>query len=216
MKKLSTTLTTVSLCLSGVIATAQPSPRVFTDRTDFLNGTGATDCTGTLPQLGLIPGGAGARLHLGCATFSITSPAFNLFSDEFTPLLPGFELGISDVENLNADFDSPVFAAGFDFVDRTTGDPDCPGFDSIFTVTLLNGSTTVGSFTFNAPNNIASFIGVQSSTPFSRLQIRETTGGCENDFFGQFYVTPVPEPSTWSLLLLGGAALRFAFRKKQL
>ncbi|MCX6917531.1 MAG: hypothetical protein NT167_31600, partial [Verrucomicrobia bacterium] len=31
------------------------------------------------------------------------------------------------------------------------------------------------------------FVGVQCSEPFDRLEIRETSGGCDNEFFGEFY-----------------------------
>ncbi len=183
------TLATVLLCWCSATA-AQQTVHVFTNKLEFIETTTATNCTGLLPRSpGLVPGGA---LHLGPVTLS----AARFQCNEFTPLLPGGELLITGLENLNVDFDEAVTAAGFDIVDTTTGSGgSCPGLDSIFTVTLLDGSIVVSTFSFNAPNDIASFIGIQSSSPFRRLEIRETSGGCENDFFGTVYcraVSPGP------------------------
>lgn len=73
-------------------------------------------------------------------------------------------------------------------------------------------------FNFNAPNNTASFVGVWSDIAFNKVQIRETSGGIDNEYFGRFYTVqvaaPVPEPAKY----LAGAMLLLplafgAFRK---
>lgn len=53
------------------------------------------------------------------------------------------------------------------------------------------------SFTFNAPNDTAAFVSVAGDEFFDRLDIRETIGGNENDFYGRVYtcVSAVTEPS---------------------
>ena len=50
------------------------------------------------------------------------------------------------------------------------------------------------------------------------MEIRETTGGIEDDYFGQFYAglaAPVPEPETWALMLAGLGLTGFAVRRKR-
>jgi len=49
-----------------------------------------------------------------------------------------------------------AYAFGFDFVEPRL-DPNFGAayIDSTFTVTLFSGDTSVGSFTFNAPDDIA-------------------------------------------------------------
>ena len=194
---------------------------VFENRTDFLLATGATPTT-ALPNLGLIPGGSAARQTVGDLTFSIEIlPSSNelfigsagepaLGGQPWTSRLPGNHIAISGLENLNVDIASPVFSFGFDFVEPEN-DPfiHAPFIDSTFGVILLNEGLSVASFTFNAPDDTAAFIGVWTSSPFQRVEIREIVGGAENEFFGQFYtgITPVPEPGTLILLGSGLAGL---------
>jgi hypothetical protein len=151
---------------------------------------------------------------VGSVTFSITPPSSQLYigtlgisnviNNDWTLGLPGPDIAISDVENLNMGLSSPVYALGFDFVEPEK-DPNlnAPFVDSTFTVTLKNNVVTVDSFTFNRPSDIAAFVGIWGDTAFDRVEIRETTGGIENEFFGQVYTgtTPVPEPGI--LILLG-------------
>ena len=92
--------------------------------------------------------------------------------------------------------------------------------DSTFEVTLMNTSTAtaINSFTFNADDNVAYFVGAWTDTAFDAVEIREIIGSNDNEFFGQFYTgtTPVPEPATMLLLasgLAGLAAFRKGFRK---
>jgi len=91
---------------------------------------------------------------------------------------------------------NPVYAFGFEFVEPEN-DTNMNGIfvDSTFEVTLLGGGSFIESFTFNAANDIAAFVGVSSDVAFNRVQIREITGGPENEFFGQFYTSPVPVPA---------------------
>ena len=179
---------------------------VFNDKTTFLTSTSATSATGPLPNLALIPGGAAASQTVGTVTFTITPPSSELYIGaagvnpvpgfDWTAINPGPDIAISDIENLNADLSSAVFSLGFDFVEPTTGfgcnNTTC--VDSTFSVTLKNGPTTVGSFQFNAPDNVLAFVGVQSDTEFDRVEIREITGNNDDEYFGEFY-TSIPPPS---------------------
>lgn len=92
--------------------------------------------------------------------------------------------------------------------------------DSVFTVELLLNTTLVGSFSFNSPNDTAAFNGVWSDSAFNKVEIQETTGGIENEFFGQFYIgtdqmtiQTVLEPLT---ILGAGTAIAFGtgFKRK--
>jgi hypothetical protein len=161
-------------------------------------------------------------------TFSITLPSYELYlgaggdptvvDQDFTLRLPGPDLGISDRENLNADLAASVFALGFDFAEPEN-DPNlgnAPPIDSSFLVTLLQGAIPVGTFTFNEPNDTAAFVGVWSDMSFDRVEIRETVGGADNEFFGQFYTSArapgvIPEPAAiliWGFFAIGVVGCR--------
>jgi hypothetical protein len=137
--------------------------------------------------------------------------------------LPGSELSVSfgaegaAKEDLNLLPAGPVFSLGFDFVEPQF-DPqvNAPFVDSTFTVTVRAGATSLFSFTFNAPNDAASFVGVWGDQPFDRVEIRETTGDDENEFYGRVYTgsasAAVPEPTACVLLSTGLIALLGARR----
>ena len=92
--------------------------------------------------------------------------------------------------------------------------------DSTFSVTLLTGASVVaGSFSFNAPDNVAAFVGVTSATPFSKAEIREVVGGIENETIGHVHtsnapVTAVPEPGSTALRLGGLAGVAALMRRR--
>jgi hypothetical protein len=79
------------------------------------------------------------------------------------------------------------------------------------TIVLLAGCHDAGTpfhtFTFNAENDVAAFVGIWSEIPIKLLEIRELTDDNGDEFFGDFYAgqtapPPIPEPST--LVTLGG------------
>ena len=191
MKKMILTL----LMILGLNMSAHAAIVTFDDKLVFLTATGATTATGALPDSGLIPGGAGASETVGDVTFSIAAPSSALYigtagqvgivNNDWTTRLPGSDIAISGVENLNADLAISVFSLGFDFVE-SEDDPNvnAPFIDSIFGVSLFEGGSLVDSFTFNAPNDIAAFVGVWGDTPFNRVEIREIVGGIDDEFFG--------------------------------
>jgi len=196
-------IASISMAIPAKVAQASPTIFTFSDKTIFLAATGATSATGPLPNLGQIPGGAAATQTVGNVTFSLSPPSSALFigtggAADWTVRLPGPDIGISDVENLNMDLASPVFSLGFDFVKPQT-DPNVNAAfgNSTFTVTLKNGATTVDSFNFSSPSiafptDTADFVGVWSDAAFNRVEIRETVGGIDNEFFGQVYTGIAP------------------------
>jgi hypothetical protein len=209
---------------------AEANLATFSNQTTFLSATGATLATEALPDLP----GVYNTVHLGSVTFTDVSGwkfwvggLSSSTPNNWTTLLEGNEIAINSAENLDVTFDAPVYSAGFDFAEPGAlsvsspyaNDASYPYADSIFTVTLKNNSTTVGTFTFNAPDEVASFVGVWSDTAFNRMEIRETTGAIEDDYFGQFYTgnaAPVPEPETYALMLAGLGMVGFAARRRNI
>jgi hypothetical protein len=199
------------LAVRGWHAHASAALTVFTDKNLFLVQTEASSATGPLPNLGKIPGGPDGTATVGRITFSIAPPSANFSigagdnpnvrNGDFTLLTPGHDIGLGGVENLNIAVDGPVFALGFDFVEP--GRPDCyttPCSDSTFTVTLKDGEATVGTFTFNAPNDVLAFVGVWSDTPFRRVEIRDTTATIDNEYFGEVFTgTRAADPAEWGI-----------------
>jgi hypothetical protein len=202
---------------------AQAAPSVYSDKSKFLAETGSTQATTAYPN-------TGSSQHLGLTSGSVSFHAvaessyttgYLYFTPE-TTRLPGNVISINAFEDLDVAFAAPVHSFGFDFVepqfDPNVGDTFQ---DSTFTVTLRQNITSVGTFTFNAPNDQAAFVGAFNAVTFDNVQIRETVGGVENEFFGQFYTSatgltpaPVPEPGTGALLFAGLAAVAAAQRRK--
>ena len=193
----------------------------YTDKTTFLTDTGATSATGPLPNLGVIPGGGAASQTVGSATFTITPPSSTLIfgtlgqvvtNNDWTLRLPGNDIAISDIENLNVDLSSTVYSFGIDLAEPET-DPNinAPFIDSTFTVTIKNGGSFVDSFTVNPPNDVAAFLGIWTDVPFDRVEIRETTGGVGNEFFGEVFTNNIPNrPVGGELLPIDNTALLLA------
>ncbi len=169
----------------------------FSDQADFFNQTGATSASGAYPNLN---SSGSPSVTLGDVT--ITTASSTLFigqAGDWTPLIPGHDIAISGPEHLDLDFANPVFALGYQMVDD--------GSNSVFTVTLKNQGNFVDSFTYDSPGGQLFFVGVTSDAAFDRAEIRETTGGAENEYFGEFFISTndtnvVPEPSSLVFLLL--------------
>lgn len=166
----------------------------FCDRTTFLSATEAETATGTIPNLGRRNSST-----VGDDTFSDVPPGAGIWigtgtSFDWTPINPGNDIAVDGIEDLNVDLANPVFALGFDFVEPSV---DCAVdprlcFDSTFEVTILDGLTSVGVFTFNAPDDVLAFVGVWSDVSFNRVEIRDLTATVDDEYFGEFYTSNVP------------------------
>lgn len=187
----------------------------FDNRAAFIAATGAT-------AIGPIPMSASTGdFSLGGLNFITEPPAsFNRSRNWSTVISEAFDLAINGREQFNIESAGPIFSIGFDFHEPILSTPPGPTdpdtcntvaascIPSEFEVTLLNGAAIVDSFQFQSPtphnnNLLLQFVGVGSSDPFDRIEIRELVGTADNEFFGNFLIgrTPVPEPAT--LLLLG-------------
>ncbi|NER35226.1 MAG: hypothetical protein F6J93_14650, partial [Oscillatoria sp. SIO1A7] len=155
--------------------------KVYDDKANFLGQTGATAISPFQNREDF------SSLTLDGLTFSAVG-SDSLSIKDRTPRLPGLDLTSNGTEQLNIDLPNPVNFFGFDFTEPEF-DPgvNATFVDSKFEVTLLSGGTTVDSFEFEPPNDIASFVGFSSGETFDRVEIREIVGANENEFFGNFY-----------------------------
>ena len=179
---------------------------IFQDKSAFLTATGAKAATGNLPNLGLIPP-EGASV--GTVTFTVAPGGNTLFTgvnrlfigakgltggikDWYKPMA-GNDIAL-DYENIQVNFFRPVTAMGFLFSEPNITMPLWGGTpqDSTYTVTLYNGIIPIGSFDFNAPDDVVSFIGVQTDEPFTSAQIIDTTGNKDDEYFGSFFTVQIP------------------------
>jgi hypothetical protein len=181
---------------------------LFTDRTAFVTATGATG-------VGAIPEGLGP-FTLGPLSFQDQSGSSMAHERNWSTLITeNFDLAVSGPENYNVVSSSvSLFAFGFDFHEPSLSTPPGPVFpdtcntacvESTFQITVLNGALVVGSHVFSMPDDVLTFVGVSSTDPFNRIEIREIMGTNDNEFFGNFLVgrEPVPEPSLLALLGIG-------------
>jgi hypothetical protein len=180
----------VGSLVAGLAASAQGA-LLFDNRADFQVVTNAGPAA-PIPNLGFV----GQSQTVDTLTYS--TPSSQMFMgtlgtpvapDPWTVRIPGNQIALSGTEDLNVDLVHPTYAIGFDFVEPEN-DPNVNAdfVDSTFTVTLYSGAVMVDSFSFNAPNDAAAFVGYWADSAFDRIEIRETTGATENEFYGQFYV----------------------------
>ncbi len=183
---------------NGILVTsdADASLNGLVDKSTFLAAT-AAQAVAPLENVGLIPGSY-IDTRYTTTDGKVTVSAFGLWvgahpgdgvvNDDWTLRLPGPDMGAAS-EDFSFDLAEPAYAFGFDFVEPEF-DPNifAPFVDSTFTVRLLSGDAEVGLFTFNAPNDVASFIGAWTLVPFDRVEVREFGGSTDNEFFGQMYI----------------------------
>jgi hypothetical protein len=196
-----------ALAMAAFAGAALAAPIVFDgDRSGFFAATSATQASAAYPSL--ITAGPFVS---GSVTFARGPGATNIDFSEFTARLTGNDLALSGVEDLDVAFAQPVIAFGFEFVEPEF-DPNVNATfaESTFSITLFRLGVQVGSFSLSAPNDVAHFWGVQNDVLFDAVQIRETAGGIDNEFFGQFFTAlriapPGQLPEPHPLLLLGTA-----------
>jgi hypothetical protein len=210
MNRLSIALvvTAITIGTGYTLPTNAASVTVYDDKTTFLNETSAVG-TSPFPNLG---SSLSSFSHENLTFAPTGANTLNLHRN-WTNHLPGIDLAVNGVEDLNIDILQPVSSFGFDFVESQFElDPagngrlsvNAPFFESTFQVRLVNSGTVIDSFEFSKPNDIATFVGVKSDQLFNRVEIREIVGSIDNEFYGTFYTSqaePVPEPLT----ILGSA-----------
>jgi len=203
-------VTAVVLLATGLSGLASADITVFDDKAAFLSATGATEAA-NFDGIGPVPKDMGYSFATGNLRFDSATREF--WVDDWTSLLSGNELAISGIENMDVtviDLGAEVFSLGFEFVEpyATPGANVPSPVDSTFRVTLYSGASAVDSFDFNAPDDVAWFVGVWSTPTqgFDKAEIREVVGANDNELFGRFYVgsTPVPVPAA---VLLGTTGL---------
>lgn len=222
-----------SLCLAP--PSSQASLMTFTNEATFLAATSAT-AEPAIPNSGLVP----TPQTLGNLTFNLGPEATALFfgtsgqsppaPGDWSSLIPGNDIAVSGVENLNIDLAVRMVAFGFQIHEPAANNqrvtdgcfvaPD-PCTDSTFQVSLFDGATLLGAPTFNAPDDVLSFFGVftDASMAFNRIEILETNNTIDDEFFGQFYTRRLPtanapEPSTLALLSFGIFGVAYARRRR--
>ncbi|MEK6700964.1 MAG: hypothetical protein AABZ53_01775 [Planctomycetota bacterium] len=169
---------------------------VFSDVAAFQSATGATPQP-ELPNLGLV-GRHVAQTTVGDLTFAINngSPEIALILSEFTALHPGNEIALSDWEALDVTAAMPVYALGSFFVEGTDQPGSCNGLcpcaDATYSVRLLLGAQVVGAVEVNVPNDVLSFVGVWSDLPFDRVEYRDLSQMCDNEYWGRFFIGTTP------------------------
>lgn len=212
--------TSTILCSAFSATPPAQALTLYDDRTEFLSDTNAT-------EVSLEPRGVEVdSFTLDNLTFTIARPTpetLNL-ANNWTDRLPGIDLAVNGVESFDVDIANAINYFGFDFVEPEF-DPlvNSPVFiDSTFEVTLLKSGGIIDSFEFTRPNDVASFVGFSSDQSFDRVEIRETVGAAENEFFGSFYVgtatnsesTPEPGLALGYGILGLGAFWKSQFRQR--
>ncbi len=179
------------------------SAQEYVDDAAFSAATGAVSLTGPLPELG----GVGTSVTLGDATLTAGNTIF--VGTGWSTLLPNQRaIAISGPEDLSIEINTGLattFGWYFHEPNSSTGQLDgCNAtcFESIFLIEFLLGGSLVDSTTFAPPNDRSFFGGIILDEVFDAVRFTEVAGGIDNEFYGEMFVTRVPEPATLGLLAL--------------
>ncbi len=172
----------------------------YMDKAAFLADTGALAASGPLPDLGLV-----SSAVVGGVTFSIAPGGDNMAigttgtgaEPDWSPLLEGNDIAMG-YENLQVDLEAPVYALGFDFAQPDVTMPKWGGtpVDSTFAIALYDAGALVAEVELaSIPADVATFLGVWSSVPFTTatiIDVSESPFVDDDEFFGEFYSGSLP------------------------
>jgi len=168
-------------------SSAPPASITYDSRAEFVSATGGR-LVGAIPMRA-----SGVEFTIGSLAFVNEPPSsVNTTRNWSTLIGESFDLAINGIESFNINSSAALFAIGFDVHEPSDPSPGFPNTcggtctDSTFRVTLLNGSTIVAVHDFSPPNDTLAFIGIWTRDPFNRIEVRETTGTGDNEFFGNF------------------------------
>lgn len=190
------------------------SAQTYANDTAFSTASGATSLTGALPNIGA----QGTSVTLGGATLTAGNTIF--VGSGWSSLMPGGNaIAISDEENLGISVNTGLASAfGFYFHEPSNSTAKLDGcnatcVDSTFNISFSLGGNYVDDVDFNSAKDQLVFFGSILDENFDSVTVTETTGGIDNEFFGEMFVAQVPEPGSLALLLTGVFGLSMARRK---
>ena len=156
----------------------------YENRSLFLSVTGAA-AVDPIPNLG----GVGHGYTVGDLTYSTGGTLIFGISYDWSTLLPGNDIAISGLENLNVTVDEMVYAIGYEFhepsqaiggVSNSTG--TSAFIESTFQIKVFQDDELLETVQYMPPNDIRAFFGVASDQPFNKISITEIVGGSENEY----------------------------------
>jgi hypothetical protein len=196
----------IALSLPAAAPPAAAAPVTYpNDPGGFVAATGAA-------SIGNLPAGVGPVASLGVGGVTITTASGSLYFGEFNSRVPNNEMIISGDEDFVVTIPGGVFAFGFDLYEPTFGGPtgcNTTCVNTSFTIEILAGTTSLGSYAYDAPNDTGSgpvnlgFFGVHSDVAFDRVVVNDVTGHSDNEMFANFLTGSVAVPtlgSTWGRL----------------
>ncbi|MCA9288712.1 MAG: hypothetical protein KDA05_09025 [Phycisphaerales bacterium] len=191
----------VSSTLASSVAVA--GVRTFTDEAVFLAQTGATNASGPIPDLGMVPfatvGSIGFAIAPGgdnMAIGAVGSP--QVIGGDWYPLTPGNDIALG-YENLLITTSGPVYSLAIRVVEPDTTMPSWGGtpVDSNFLVTLLSAGVQVGQTTVRVPDDVDAVIGVWSDVSFDQVAIVDVTVSQfidDDEYFQEVFTGTTPAP----------------------
>jgi hypothetical protein len=176
----------------------------YTSLPTFVSATGAT-----LRPINPVTGVTATTTD---GTITVAPLELNIIFDPITygNPIPGNDWVISGAESQDFTINvSPAYSFGFDIYK-----PSNPGtvvgcnttcVTTTFTVTLFNGATNLGSFSFVPPFDTVQFYGVSSNVSFDKVELVEDPAAIDNEYFANLYLgnQAVPEPAALVLVLTG-------------